>query len=166
MASTRGTTTTPRRLDEARRRFVDDFGQHMARYGVTLTVGRLFALLLLSDDPLSLDDLAAQLGISKSGVSLAARDLERLALARRLGTPGSRRVLYEATDSMEPVFLAGFARIRSQLDQIRRANPLLARGPAKNRMREMIELHEFWLREYDGVMDRWRRRRNRDDGSH
>jgi DNA-binding MarR family transcriptional regulator len=159
MATARATNSPARKPDELRRRFVDDFGQHMARYGVTLTVGRLFTLLLLSDDPLSLDELAAQLAISKSGVSLAGRDLERLGLARRIGTSGSRRVLYEATDNMEPVFESGFARIRSQLDHIRRADPLLARGPAKTRLREMIDLHEFWLRESDGVMERWRRRR-------
>ncbi len=148
-----------RGLDQARQRFVDDFGQVFVRYGLTLTFGRVFGLLLLSDDPLSLDDLAAQLGVSKSGTSVAARDLERLGVARRLGTPGSRRVLYEANDNLEPIFEAQFARIRHQLTNLQRAEPLLGQGRAKERLDEMKELHEFWLRESDGIMERWRQRR-------
>ena len=42
------------------------------------------------------------------GVSVATRDLERLGVARRSGSPGSRRVLYEAADTMEPIFEAQF----------------------------------------------------------
>jgi hypothetical protein len=59
---------------------------------------------------------------------------------------------------MEPIFEGQFARIRVSLDILRRAGAGLAPGPAKERMREMIELHEFWLRESDGIVDRWRRR--------
>src|SRR5712691_7796641 len=101
-------------LDEARRRLVEDFGQLFARYGLTLTFGRVFALLLISDGPLSLDDIATQLGVGKSGTSVAARDLERLGVARRFGTPGSRRALYEVNDNLEPIFENQFTRIRQQ----------------------------------------------------
>jgi DNA-binding transcriptional regulator GbsR (MarR family) len=151
-------TKAPPRVEDARRRFVEDIGHLYARYGLALTVGRVFGLLLVTDDPLSLDDLAEQLGVSKSGISVATRDLERLGVARRRGTPGSRRVLYEANDSMEPIFEGQFDRIRGTLGTLRRADAALAPGQAKARMREMIELHEFWLRESEGIMDRWRRR--------
>jgi DNA-binding transcriptional regulator GbsR (MarR family) len=128
-------TKAPPRVEDARRRFVEDISHLYAHYGLALTVGRVFGLLLVSDDPLSLDDLAEQ-----------------------LGTPGSRRVLYEANDSMEPIFEGQFDRIRGTLGTLRRADAALAPGQAKARMREMIELHEFWLRESEGIMDRWRRR--------
>ena len=148
-----------RGLGEAQRRFIDDFGQLYARYGLPLTFGRVFGLLLLSDDPLGLDDVAARLGVSKSGISVAARDLEKLGIARRLGTPGSRRVLYEANEYLEPIFEAQLAQVRQQLSTLRRADALLAPGAAKDRLREMLDLHEFWLSESDGMMDRWRRKR-------
>lgn len=159
------TTTSTARISAtheqgaARQRFIEDFGQLLARFGVTLTLGRLFALLLISEDPLGLDDLASQLRVSKSGISVAARELERLGLVRRIGTPGSRRVLYEAHDHFEPLFEATFARIRQQLTGLKQAERLALRGRAKERLREMKELHEFWLREGDGVNARWRRRR-------
>src|SRR5437867_608507 len=152
--------TRPAGLDRAQRRFVDDFGQCFARSGLTLTFGRVFGLLLMSDDPLSLDDLAGQLGVSKSGISVATRDLERLGLAHRLGTPGSRRVRYEANDDCEPLFEAQFARVRQQFSTLRRADGLLAPGAAKRRLHELLALHDFWLQESTGILARWRQRRH------
>jgi len=59
----------------------DDIGRTYARYGLPTSVGRVFGLLLASNEPLSLDEIALTLGISKSGASVAARDLERVANA-------------------------------------------------------------------------------------
>ncbi len=143
-------------VDEAGHHFIDELGQFYARFGVTLTFGRVFALLLLCDAPVSLDEIAAQLGVSKTGVSVATRDLERAGLAKRRGTRGSRRILYEATDTMEPMFEAQFTRIRQSVPIYQRADATLAPGRAKERMARMLDLHEFWLRESEGIMDRWR----------
>ncbi len=96
--------------------------------------------------------------MSKTSASVTARELEGAGVARRLGMPGTKRILYEAGDEMDPVFGALFARIRASLDTIRRVEPALARGRARERLRTMKDLHEFWLREADGIMDRWRRR--------
>src|SRR5205823_3675139 len=112
-------------LTDAQRRFVDDLGQLYARYGIAATFGRVFGRLLLSDEPLSLDELAAQLEVSKSAISVATRDLERVGVVRRIGTPGSRRVLYEANDDMAPIFEATFARVRQSLPVLQQADGLL-----------------------------------------
>jgi predicted transcriptional regulator len=145
----------------AKLRIADDIGHAYARYGLALTVGRVFGLLLASDQPLSLDEIAEQLGVSKSGASVAARDLERSGIVRRLGTAGSRRVVYEATDQMELILAATFARVRDSLGAMNRAEPMLAPGTAKRRMRSMVEFHEFWLREGQDIIERWQRRRQK-----
>jgi predicted transcriptional regulator len=150
-----------RELDQARRRFMDDLGHLYARYGLSVTFGRAFALLLISDQPISLEDLATQLEISKSAVSVAARELERAGVARRLTSPGSRRVLYEANDDMGPVFQAMFARVRLTLPVFHAAEPVASPGRAAQRMRDMIELHEFLLMEAEGILERWRQRARR-----
>jgi DNA-binding transcriptional regulator GbsR (MarR family) len=137
----------------------DDVGRTYARYGLGLSVGRVFGLLLASNEPLSLDEIAEMLGISKSGASVATRDLERVGVLHRLGTPGSRRVLYEATEEMESTFSGTFARISDSLKTMQRAEKQLGPGKAKRRMKEMVEVHDFWLRETDEMMGRWRRRR-------
>ncbi len=145
----------------ARRRFMDDVGHLYAHYGLSVTFGRAFALLLLREDPISLDDLAAELEVSKSAVSVAARDLERAGVARRLSSPGSRRVLYEANDDLVPIFQAQFTRIRQSLPVLQGGGVLATGSKARQRMRDMIELHEFWLAEAQGIVDRWRKRTRR-----
>ena len=137
----------------------DDIGRLYARHGLALSVGRVFGLLLASNQALSLDEIAETLGISKSGASVAARDLERIGIVNRLGTPGSKRVLYEATDQMESTFTGTFARVNDALQAMHRAESRLGGGKAKKRMRQMVEVHEFWLRESNDMMERWRRRR-------
>jgi len=147
-------------LAEQRRRFIEDFGQLYAKYGISLSFGRVFALLLMSEGPLSLDDIAAQLETSKSTISVATRDLARVGVARRVGRPGSRRVLYEACDDMLPIFEAQFARVRQSLTVLKRGDGLLPRGRARERLLEMQALHEFWLIESEGIVERWRLRRS------
>jgi DNA-binding transcriptional regulator GbsR (MarR family) len=141
-----------------RQRFVNSVGLLFARYGVTTTFGRVFALLLTSDDPLGIDDMAAWLGTSKSGTSVAARELERLGLVHRHLTPGSRRILYEASDDMVPMFEAQFARIRQQRALIQQGEQVVsASGLASQRLRTMVALHDFWLAESAAIVERWRR---------
>ncbi len=144
---------------DARIKIANDIGRTYAKYGLALSVGRVFGLLLASNEPLSLDEIAETLDISKSGASVAAREMELVGVVRRLGTPGSRRVLYEATDEMESTFNATFARVRDSLNAMNRAESLLGPGTAKRRMKEMVAVHQFWLRESEGIIGRWRRRR-------
>jgi DNA-binding transcriptional regulator GbsR (MarR family) len=151
-------------LSEAQRRFIDDLGQLYARYGIAVTFGRILGLLLLNDEPLSLADIAAQLEVSKSAVSVATRDLERVGVAHRRGAAGSRRVLYEANDDMVPTFQAQFERIRQSLPVYERARLLVKPGRARQRVSELIELHEFWLAQSEEIIDHWRRRTRRTGG--
>ena len=46
-------------------------------FGFNDVMGRLYGTLLLNPEPLSLDDLADELLISKGSVSMNMRDLER-----------------------------------------------------------------------------------------
>ena len=133
-------------------------GEFFARYGVAATIGRVFALLLTSDAPLSLDEIAAWLGTSKSGISVAARDLERLGLVRRQLTRGSRRILFEASDDMAAVFEAQFTRIREQRGLFVQAEPLLGSERARRRLQRILELHDFWLTRSARILNDWRNR--------
>jgi DNA-binding transcriptional regulator GbsR (MarR family) len=151
-------STAQHPLEPHLRRVVDDFGQLFARYGLPLTFGRVFGLLLISDDPLSLDDIAASLGVSKSSTSVTARELERLGIARRFAIPGSRRIVYEMGDDLEPIFESQLTRVRQQQAVLDRTEPLLNTGRALERLHRMQELHQFALQETESMRDRWRQR--------
>lgn len=59
-------------------------------------MGRLYGVLLLSPDPLSLDDLGNTLKISKGSVSMNMRALERWGMAKEVWVRGERKKYYKA----------------------------------------------------------------------
>jgi DNA-binding transcriptional regulator GbsR (MarR family) len=84
-------------IDQARAVFIEGMGAASATSGVLSQLqGRIFAVLFLEDHPLSLDDIAHALQISKSNVSINIRGLIEWHLVRRVTVPNSRRDHYEA----------------------------------------------------------------------
>src|SRR5947208_12909132 len=83
--------------DQARAIFIEGMGAASATSGVLSQLqGRIFAVLFLEDHPLSLDDVAEALQVSKSNVSINIRGLIEWHLVRRVSVPNSRRDHYEA----------------------------------------------------------------------
>ncbi|MCP4362847.1 MAG: HTH domain-containing protein [Chloroflexi bacterium] len=69
-------------------------------FGFSDVMGRLFGTLLLSPGPLSLDDLANELKISKGSVSMNMRDLERWGMAVEVWVKGERKKYYQAESDL------------------------------------------------------------------
>lgn len=89
--------------DEA---FLDAMAMLMAPWGWPRPVGRIYAYLLLREEPATLDEIAADLGMSKSNASVAARTLEHCGNARRQGEAGSRRIYYSVPADFSGPFVA------------------------------------------------------------
>ena len=64
------------------------------RDGRTRIAGRIFGLLLLSPDELSLEEIAERLSVSRASVSTDARRLLDAGIVERVGRPGDRRDYY------------------------------------------------------------------------
>jgi predicted transcriptional regulator len=145
-------------LSAAERRFIDDIARLLTPWGVPLAAARVYGYLLLCETPASLDQMAADLEISKSSASVAARLLEMYTMARRHGQRGSRRILYEASDNYEGM-------VNSQNRMLEAGSALLqagARDVAKGRARERLaEMAAFYLVTRDAMehaLQRWRDR--------
>ena len=74
--------------------FVERMGVALESDGLPRIAGRIFGLLLVSKDARSLDDLAAELRVSKGSVSTNARLLEQRGLLERVCRPADRRDYY------------------------------------------------------------------------
>ncbi len=84
-------------MDRATGIFIDGMGAAAATSGIlTQLQGRIFALLYLTDQPLSLDDITGEVQQSKSNVSVQIRGLLDWHLVRQVRITGSRRDHYEA----------------------------------------------------------------------
>lgn len=77
------------------RRFMERVAELLEMMGIPRSSGRMFGLLLVADRPLSLDEIADTLKLSKPSVSMNARLYERLQLLQRTHVPGDRRHYYE-----------------------------------------------------------------------
>lgn len=77
---------------------LDGLGQLSDYFGFSKVMGQLYAALLLSSEPLSLDDMVDRLGISKASVSMNMRTLEHMGMVRQVWLRGKsgRRKYYEA----------------------------------------------------------------------
>jgi DNA-binding transcriptional regulator GbsR (MarR family) len=84
-------------MDRARAVFVEGMGAASATSGVLSQLqGRIFAVLFLEDHPLSLDEIAEALQLSKSNISINIRGLVEWHLVRRVSVPNTRKDHYEA----------------------------------------------------------------------
>jgi DNA-binding transcriptional regulator GbsR (MarR family) len=80
--------------------FVLHFGEMGSRWGINRTVGQIYALLFLSDRPLPADEIVAQLGFSRSNVSMGLKELENWRLVRLQHLPGDRREHFSTPDDV------------------------------------------------------------------
>jgi DNA-binding transcriptional regulator GbsR (MarR family) len=78
-------------MDPRTSRFTDRVAELFELEGLPPIAGRIFALLLLSEDARSLDDLSEELGVSKASASTNARLLAQIGVVESARRAGSRR---------------------------------------------------------------------------
>jgi HTH-type transcriptional regulator, glycine betaine synthesis regulator len=74
----------------------DAVGALMEFWGFKRVMGRLWATLYLSEDPLSAAELCERLEISTGAASMTVNELERWGVVLRSRRPGDRREYFEA----------------------------------------------------------------------
>ncbi|MBZ0284917.1 MAG: helix-turn-helix domain-containing protein [Anaerolineae bacterium] len=93
-----GMTPQDPNLRDVQESMLDGLGQLAAYFGFSKVMGQLYGALLMSPEPLSLDDLVELLDISKASVSMNLRTLEQLGMVRQVWVRGKagRRKFYES----------------------------------------------------------------------
>lgn len=71
---------------------------YFQRLGENPLMGKIFALLLVQNSPLSLQEIAEKLDLSKASISIQIRDLTRAGYSRKLPPKGDRKDYYEVND--------------------------------------------------------------------
>jgi DNA-binding transcriptional regulator GbsR (MarR family) len=153
---------TDRRLDRARAVFVDGMGTASATSGVLSQLqGRIFAVLYLEDHPLSLDEIAEALQLSKSNISTNIRGLVEWHLVRRVAVRGSRKDHYQAADDfwrvmqeiMERRFRWNIRQVIAACDETGRAAEAGGSTRAGERERAFVERRLEALRAFAAAVD-------------
>lgn len=153
-----------RNADNPHERFVNKMGQAAEIDGMSPIAGRLFATLLLSPEPRSLDELASEIGVSKASISTDARRLLERGIVERVTHAGDRRDYYE----LAPDFFAQGIRnrvaqwrgIQALVGTMREAGTALP-AVVRDRIASIDDVHAFVIDRIDAALDEWERERRK-----
>ena len=126
---------------QTRDRFIQGMAELLVPLGVPQTAARLYGYLLLSDAPVSLDRIVADLEISKSTASVAAHLLEMYTLVRRSGQRGTRRVLFEPSDDYSGMINAQKRSLEQLAGFDQEGRPKFVQQEKRERLRTMAEFY-------------------------
>lgn len=84
------------KLAEAKQQFIASWGAFGTHWGINRTMAQIHALLLVSADPLSQDDIMEQLNVSRGNANMNIRELIDWGLVDRVIIPGERKEYFSA----------------------------------------------------------------------
>ena len=72
------------KLPEAKQQFISSWGAFGTHWGINRTMAQIHALLLISPDPLTQDDIMEELNISRGNTNMNIRELINWGLVERV----------------------------------------------------------------------------------
>ena len=79
------------KLSEAKQQFISSWGAFGTHWGINRTMAQIHALLLVSADPMTQDDIMEELNISRGNTNMNIRELINWGLVERVILPGERK---------------------------------------------------------------------------
>lgn len=83
-------------LDESRQKFIQSWGTLGSNWGINRAMAQVHALLLISPDPLTADEIMEQLVISRGSANMNVRALIDWGLVYKESVPGERKEFFRA----------------------------------------------------------------------
>jgi DNA-binding transcriptional regulator GbsR (MarR family) len=97
--------------------FILHWGEMGTHWGANRSVAQVHALLYLSDVPLDAEAICIGLGLARSNVSTALKELQSYGVVKRTHIPGDRRDYFAAETDLWDLFMAITAeRKRREID--------------------------------------------------
>lgn len=84
------------KLTEAKQQFISSWGAFGTHWGINRTMAQIHALLLISADPLTQDDIMEELNISRGNTNMNIRELINWGLVERVILTGERKEYFTA----------------------------------------------------------------------
>ncbi len=104
--------------EDIKQRLISTGGRMAQDLGLGRIAGQIVVYIYLSPDEKSLDEIGAQLGLSKASVSIAIRQLERLGMVVRVWKTGDRKNYYQTANNFSKALQKGILEFVNQKVQI------------------------------------------------
>lgn len=154
-------TSSPQaNIDPLEQQVIDFFADGVRVLGLPRSIGEIYGLLFITAQPLSLDDLAESLNISKGSVSQGLRTLKTLGAIREASPVGTRRTYYQPAVDLKRL-AGGFIKeqIRPHLESGKSKLELLSQtieqiddSERRDFARERVEKLDNWMRKSSQVL--------------
>nr|WP_289039433.1 GbsR/MarR family transcriptional regulator [uncultured Allobacillus sp.] len=79
------------KIEQVERMMINTISETMDLYGVTPSVGRLYATMYFKHEPITLDEMKDALGMSKPSMSTSVRKLQDINIVKKVWQKGSRK---------------------------------------------------------------------------
>ncbi|XLS30166.1 GbsR/MarR family transcriptional regulator [Flavobacteriaceae bacterium M23B6Z8] len=89
------------KLKEAKTKFIQTWGALGSQWGINKTMAQIHALLMVSEQPLSMEDIMEALQISRGNASMNIRALIDWGIVYKEFKPGERREFFTAEKSID-----------------------------------------------------------------
>ena len=146
-------------LSPALSEFIESMGVYFERYGLPRIGGRVLGLLMVADRPLSLDDLASMLRVSRASISTNMKLITASSLAEPISLPGDRRDYYRfGPDTWERALkteLEGIEFLR-RLGERGLAAAQASESVARDHLEELLAFCDLLMADRATNIERWR----------
>ncbi|MEW9109869.1 MAG: GbsR/MarR family transcriptional regulator [Cytobacillus gottheilii] len=95
-------------LEAARDRVIENIAKNMHLYGISDSIGRMYGMLYFKNQPMTLDEMKEELGMSKTSMSTSVRTLMDLKMVEKVWRKGERKDLYKAEEDWHQTFVDQF----------------------------------------------------------
>ncbi len=104
---------------EARHQLIQTWGRLSTQWGINRTMGEIHALLMISSDPLTADQIISELGISRGNVSMNLRSLVEWGVVHKTFISGDRKEYFASEkDVWKMALQIARERKRRELDPV------------------------------------------------
>lgn len=137
--------------------FIENMGLHFEEYGVPRIGGRILGLMLVSSRPVTPEEMADLLQVSRSSISTNLRTLQMTGLADRVSIPGERSDFYVFSDDAWENSLAMRLEGIFALEEIAKESleALEEDHPARKRMLEILTWSKLVKNAYEQIIQEW-----------
>jgi DNA-binding transcriptional regulator GbsR (MarR family) len=152
---------TPFNLTPALQKIIEKTASYFEHYGFPRVAGRIYGLNLISDRPLSIDDMAYMLKVSRTSISTNMRILCLSELVESVSLPGDRRDYYQIAPDAWERYIEMNTSSFDPLLQIAQEG-LEVSDPSSmvhERLLELVDFCEFSVQDGKEIIDRWRKYR-------
>ncbi|MBL5771562.1 GbsR/MarR family transcriptional regulator [Heyndrickxia sporothermodurans] len=95
-------------INQAKEQYIEKIADNMRTYGVSTTVGRVLGIIYMNRKPMTLDELSAATGMSKTRMSQVVREMLDINIAEKVFEKGVRKDIYDVESDYYETFISIF----------------------------------------------------------